>query len=227
VNSPVFFENAGDERGTPQAFFDELNREFHFDLDAAADETNHKCEMYFGKGGVAYDALEEDWGGLNVFLNPPYSIAGAFVEKARQEADKGATVVLLLPVRSDNRWWHKHIWDVKANRPVWTTRSGDDAELVPSDGNWRPGVRFRFIPGRLNFELKVPEKLRTWIKSESVAFGADNPKDADLTAWFKSMSAVTGLPKMAIERILLDYPDEDLMESAPFPSCIVIFTKAT
>jgi hypothetical protein len=38
--------------------------------------------------------------------------------------------------------------------------------------------------------------------------------------------AKTGLPKMAIERILLDYPDEDLLESAPFPSCVVIFTKS-
>jgi len=218
MNAPIFFENAGDERGTPQSFFDALNAEFHFDLDAAADARNKKCELYFGQGGIANDALEEDWGGegTTVFLNPPYSVAGAFVAKAREEADKGATVVLLLPVRSDNKWFHRFIWDTSVSRPE---MSGGDHGPWPIDGDFRPGVRFRFVPGRLNFELKVPLDIRAWIRSEA-------PKEPD-AEWFKGMVASTGLPKMAIERILLDYPDEDLMEAAPFPSCVVIFTKAT
>lgn len=209
MNAPLFFENAGDDRGTPQKFFDALNAEFHFDLDAAADEHNHKCELYYGKGGIEYDALEADWGGLTVFLNPPYSVAGAFVAKARAEADKGARVVMLLPVRSDTKYWHAYVWDKESK-------------------DWRPGVQCRFVPGRLQFELKVPDALRSWVKSELAASKAELETDPKaVEGKTAALVRATGLPKMAIERIDLDYPDEDLLEGAPFPSCVVVFTKAS
>src|SRR5216684_4087634 len=117
MNTPLFFESAGDERATPQDFFDTLNAEFHFELDAAASLLNHKCDLWYCEGGIEYDALEADWGGATVFLNPPYSVAGAFIKKAREEADKSATVVLLLPVRSDTKWWHNFIWDKNSKGP--------------------------------------------------------------------------------------------------------------
>lgn len=237
MNNAIFFENAGDERGTPQKFFDELNAEFHFDLDAAADELNHKCELYYGKGGIAYDALEEDWAGMTVYLNPPYSVAGAFIAKAREEADKGATVVMLLPVRSDTRWWHRHIWDKNALRvsnTAYFEREGGPLVPVspPRDGDWHRGVRCRLIPGRLTFELKVPAELRVWIKAEYQSQvlaieAASKEREHAVTEYFRSLVAVTGLPRMAISRILEDFPDDDLLEGAPFPSCVVIFTKAS
>lgn len=231
MNAPVFFKSAGDERGTPQDFFDALNAEFHFDLDAAAGPLNHKCPLYFGEGGVADDALEADWGGdgSSVFLNPPYSVAGAFIAKAREEADKGALVVMLLPVRSDTKWWHKYIWDKdcpdqfqverliaegKARGDDLTMIYGPGLPLVPN-GDWRPFVRGRLLPGRLNFELVVPQNLRTWIK-EQVAAGTG----------IESLKTETGLPKMAIDRICDDMPDDCLLEGAPFPSCVIIFSKA-
>lgn len=233
MNNAIFFANAGDERGTPQDFFDKLNAEFKFDLDAAASPLNHKCEMYFGEGGIALDALEEDWGGPGsvVYLNPPYSVAGAFVAKAREEADKGAVVVMLLPVRSDTKYWHGLIWDKDANRPA------DAATILQLDwnasGDWRPGVRGRFLPGRLNFELVVPAAVRSWIKSERTSLeanfsGDDAPKLTDVIhkEFLKGMVDATGLPKMAIERILDDQPDDCLLEGAPFPSCVIVFSKA-
>ncbi len=218
MNAPVFFASAGDERGTPQEFFDKLNAEFHFDLDAAASALNHKCELYFGEGGIAFDALAEDWAGMTVFLNPPYSVAGAFIAKAREEADKGATVVLLLPVRADTKYWHSYVWDKDARR-VRPERQHTNCETpYPddywSDGDWRPGVRCRFIPGRLNFELHVPAELRTWIVAELSA-GTE----------VKSLVDVTGLPRMAIERIGEGEADDCLLDGAPFPSCVVIFTS--
>jgi phage N-6-adenine-methyltransferase len=234
MNTPVFFESAGDERSTPQAFFDALNAEFHFDIDVAADERNHKCELWFGHGGIAYDAIVEDWAGMTCFLNPPYSAAGAFVTKAREEADKGATVVMLLPVRSDTRWWHRAIWD----KSVWSrgqqvehARQGfPPPPNTEPDGDWRPGVCGRFIAGRLNFELKVPDDIRAWIKMEMATipiWTIPTPtSEKERIEKIRQLVAVTGLPKMAIERILNDMPDEDLMESAPFPSCVIIFTKA-
>lgn len=209
MNAPLFFENAGDERGTPRDFFDQLNAEFHFDIDAAATSRNHKCDLWYGEGGIELDALEADWGGLSVFLNPPYSCAGAFVAKARIEADKGATVVLLIPARTDTKYWHRFIWN-------------------KATGTWHSGVECRFVPGRLEFELDVPNDLRAWIKAEYKAAGSpEGKKDVDFLAFLRAMVIATGLPKMSIERVLLDYPDEDLLDGAPFPSCVVVFRKAS
>lgn len=218
MNNAIFFGSAGDERGTPQDFFDKLDAEFHFTLDAAASTLNHKCELWFGEGGIAYDALEQDWGGEGsvVFLNPPYSVVGAFVKKAREEADKGAVIVMLLPVRSDTKWWQSYIWDKDARgcHEAMQVFEGLNIGTIP-DGNWRPGVRCRLLPGRLNFELHVPADMRTTIKTEL-------QKCFDIDAMVKK----TGLPKMAIDGILADKPDDELLTSAPFPSCVVVFSKA-
>lgn len=46
---------------TPQAFFDDLDREFHFNLDAASTDENAKCEKHFT---VKDDGLECSWGGV-------------------------------------------------------------------------------------------------------------------------------------------------------------------
>lgn len=47
----------------------------------------------------------------------------------------------------------------------------------------------------------------------------------DFKDMVKALVKTTGLPKMAIERIYQGMPDDCLLESAPFPSCVVIFTK--
>lgn len=43
---------------TPQKFFDELNAEFHFTLDAAATEQSAKCDKYFTP---ETDGLKQSW----------------------------------------------------------------------------------------------------------------------------------------------------------------------
>lgn len=63
------FSSVTDEWATPQEFFDELNGEFHFTLDPAANEENHKCETFFTK---EQNGLTCPWGGHTVFCNPPY-----------------------------------------------------------------------------------------------------------------------------------------------------------
>lgn len=49
-----------DEWATPEDFFQDLDREFHFDLDACATDDNHKCDEYFTKD---QDGLSQNWGG--------------------------------------------------------------------------------------------------------------------------------------------------------------------
>jgi hypothetical protein len=61
------FSSTTDEWATPQDFFKELDREFHFTLDPCANEDNHKCKTYFTK---EQDGLLQDWGGANCVLQP-------------------------------------------------------------------------------------------------------------------------------------------------------------
>lgn len=63
----ALFSSGTDEWATPQALFDELDREFHFDLDPCADDHNHKCARYFTK---SYDGLAQSWGGIACFAIP-------------------------------------------------------------------------------------------------------------------------------------------------------------
>ena len=59
INKGLFSSNTN-EWATPQAFFDELNSEFHFDLDPCATSTNHKCDNFYT---IEDDGLTKDWGG--------------------------------------------------------------------------------------------------------------------------------------------------------------------
>lgn len=89
---------------TPQAFFDQLNAEFHFTLDACASLENAKCPAFYTESD---DALLQPWSG-SVFVNPPYGRQiGQWITKAIAESRRGATVVCLLPARTDTAWWQE------------------------------------------------------------------------------------------------------------------------
>lgn len=95
---------------TPKDFFDQLDQEFHFALDAAATEKSAKCERYYT---LAENGLEMPWscGGGAVFCNPPYGReTGKWVRKAWEEAQKGTTIVLLIPARTDTAYFHDYIY---------------------------------------------------------------------------------------------------------------------
>lgn len=103
------FSSATDEWYTPIDFYNELNKEFNFNLDPCATDDNHKCKKYFTK---ADNGLLQSLGGYKVFCNPPYGRAiGAWVEKAYNEAQKKDTlIVMLLPARVDTKWFHNFIY---------------------------------------------------------------------------------------------------------------------
>lgn len=60
MNTDVMFSSKSDQWATPIDFFKELDAEFHFNLDPAADENNHKCDTYFT---VKENGLLQSWGG--------------------------------------------------------------------------------------------------------------------------------------------------------------------
>lgn len=104
----VLFSSKSDEWSTPASVFDMLDEEFHFDLDPCSTDENAKCKRHFT---IEQDGLQQDWGGCKVFCNPPYSQIGKWVEKAyRETRTDGTIVVLLIPSRTDTKYFHDFIY---------------------------------------------------------------------------------------------------------------------
>ena len=90
-----------------------------FDLDAASSADNAVTKVFFTKDD---DALSKDWvsEALKVrreqiykdpiiWCNPPYGRQiGEWVKKAYEVSRAGATVALLIPARTDTRYWHDY-----------------------------------------------------------------------------------------------------------------------
>lgn len=95
------------EWATPQGFFDALNREFSFTLDPCSTHENAKCEKHYTKED---DGLSKNWGGEVVFCNPPYGRELPKWVKKCYEESRHADVVMLIPARTDTRWFHDYIY---------------------------------------------------------------------------------------------------------------------
>lgn len=93
MKSEVMFSSNSEEWATPQKFFDELNKEFNFELDVCATQQNAKCKRFYTKSN---DSLKHEWKG-RCFMNPPYGRAiRKWVEKAVDSVRKRGGGVRLL-----------------------------------------------------------------------------------------------------------------------------------
>ena len=100
----VHFSSNTDLYSTPQNLFDKLNEKYMFELDVCATHENAKCRRYFTRSD---DGLVQKWEGA-CWMNPPYGREIIkWMEKAYISALDGATVVCLVPSRTDSRWWHE------------------------------------------------------------------------------------------------------------------------
>lgn len=126
----VHYSSKSVEWETPLELFQELNGEFGFTLDPCATKFTAKCNKFFTK---EEDGLLQDWSEDTVYVNPPYGREiKDWVAKAYQEYIKGATVVMLLPARTDTKWFHDYIYNT--------------------------GAEIRFLKGRVKF-LQNKEEL--------------------------------------------------------------------
>lgn len=107
MNTQLMFSSKSDLWSTPQELFDDLDAEFGFNLDACALPENAKCDVYFTP---EQDGLVQRWHGT-VWCNPPYGREiGKWVAKAAKTAKNGGVVVMLLPARTDTKWFHEYIY---------------------------------------------------------------------------------------------------------------------
>lgn len=109
INQGLFSSNTN-EWATPQAFFDALDAEFHFNLDPCATKENAKCDTFYT---AEDDGLTKNWGGAGtrVFCNPPYGREiGKWVKKCYEESKRCEVVVMLIPARTDTAYFHDYIY---------------------------------------------------------------------------------------------------------------------
>jgi len=88
------FTSISQDWRTPRNVYEKLNLEFSF--------TDDPCPNY-----SLIDGLKRPWGNV-VFVNPPFKEIHKWVEKAWAEHKNGKTIVLLIPSRTDTRWWHDY-----------------------------------------------------------------------------------------------------------------------
>jgi phage N-6-adenine-methyltransferase len=101
----VLFSSEKTDWETPQDLFDKLDEEFNFELDVCATLENAKCAKFYS---LVEEGLSNDWHGV-CWMNPPYGKEiGRWIEKSYLESQKGATVVCLLPSRTDTRYFHDY-----------------------------------------------------------------------------------------------------------------------
>ena len=107
MNTELMFSSKTDLWETPKDLFDKLNNEFHFTLDVCATPENAKCDSFYTK---EQDGLSQPWKGV-VWCNPPYGKQiGSWVRRGFFASLSGNTVVMLLPARTDTRWFHEYIY---------------------------------------------------------------------------------------------------------------------
>ena len=102
----VMFSSKRLDHGTPDDIFNQLNSEFHFTLDVCAGPSNAMVKRFLTKDD---DALKSSWKNETCWMNPPYGRELVkWIRKAFQESRvSGATVVCLVPARTDTNWF----WD--------------------------------------------------------------------------------------------------------------------
>ena len=101
----VHFSSETEMWATPQEFFDKYNELYKFETDVCASPENAKCEQYFTEQD---NGLEQDWKG-SCWMNPPYGrTIKSWMKKAYESSLDGATVVCLVPSRTDTVWWHEY-----------------------------------------------------------------------------------------------------------------------
>lgn len=133
MNTEVMFSSKSDMWATPQDFYDKLDQEFNFTCDVCSIPEDAKHKNFYSP---EKDGLAQEWSGV-CFCNPPYSDISSWTKKAVTEAYRGVTIVMLIPSRTDTKYFQNDILRYSV--------------LSPESKNFTIETELRFVPGRLKF----------------------------------------------------------------------------
>lgn len=104
--NPGLMSSNTDQWATPDYLFNGYNQVYNFTLDACASDWNYKVNNYYTEED---NGLEQPWTGV-VWCNPPYGRQiKHWIKKAYESSLDGATVVMLIPARTDTAYWHEYV----------------------------------------------------------------------------------------------------------------------
>jgi len=98
-----------DDWRTPLELYARLDQDFHFTVDAAADDKNALHEVFWTK---KTNGLTQSWAGHRVFCNPPFSQKHLWAAKAAE--GEAGVAVLILPATVEQEWFHRFVLGVQA-----------------------------------------------------------------------------------------------------------------
>lgn len=84
---------------------EDFNRDC-FDCDVCCSHENIPALHYYKNGEI--NGLSEYWYKLN-WCNPPYDECNKWIKNAYEEQQIGKTTVMLIPVRTETKYWHDYI----------------------------------------------------------------------------------------------------------------------
>ncbi len=158
-NHSVHFSSKSQTWNTPRELFDPLNEKWNFTLDVACLASSALCSKYFTPED---DGLEQSWGEEVCWMNPPYNDIRTWTKKAIDAYQNGATVVVLIPARTDTQAFQLYLAEYASAICFIKGRLKFDNPSLPSwteDGSHKKtGAPFPSMLAVLDNNL-TPEKI--------------------------------------------------------------------
>ncbi len=222
-----------DEWQTPRWLFDELNREFNFDIDLCATVENTKkldfCEDYLNNIVTAqntYMTWNLHAAGFHrkyktAFMNPPYSNPKPFIEKAWEDS-KYCKIVCLVKCDPSTKWWAT-FWNYEES-----DMDKEDSSFIPRGPKF--GCEVRFFPKRIKFDpsQQLIDKGEVWKVTDKWVQKCENCLgDGQYTEWNYLINKPKEMKLKDAERNCIKCKGKGYLElSGPtFPSCLVIMDR--
>ena len=97
----------------------DMNDLEQFDCDVCCFQSNIPAKFRYKKDGLFLDSgakisdsdgLKGAWFPVN-WCNPPFPLCKQFIRKASEEQKRGRTTYMLIPARTETKYWHDYILD--------------------------------------------------------------------------------------------------------------------
>lgn len=160
-----------DEWQIPNWLFEQLDAEFHFDIDLCATADNTKCKLFYMDylqdvqmdttyyaPRVASMREYQEVGNANYicFMNPPYSNPKPFIEKAWEDS-KHCKIIALVKCDPSTKWWatfwdYGYCEDCMGLGDISFYKTCVKCKGAGKYNGPKPGCEVRFFPKRIKFE---------------------------------------------------------------------------